>query len=100
MNGMKFDGDKLRYDLVHPECLREVVKVLTYGAKKYADDNWIKVDNANRRYYAAALRHIEAWRLGESSDTETGISHLAHSICCLLFLLYFDLHPKKEDMPL
>ena len=73
--------------------VEQVVKVLTYGAKKYADNNWQKVEPYDDRYYAAALRHITAWRSGEKLDPETGIHHLAHACCCLIFILW-----KERDM--
>lgn len=84
--GKKHDGGKARYDLMPPQTLSEVVAVLTFGAKKYGDENWREVPDALRRYYAAAMRHIEAFRRGEMLDPETGEPHLAHAICCLTFL--------------
>ena len=47
--GRKFDGDKLRYDLIPPLALEEMVKVLTFGAQKYEPDNWQKVPESKRR---------------------------------------------------
>ena len=91
--GKKFDEGKLRYDLLPVEALREVVKVLTFGAKKYGDNNW-KITKPESRYTAAAMRHGEAYRGGEVHDPESGIHHLAHRICCDLFLLQIDL--EKE----
>ena len=85
--GMKFDSDKLRYDLVPPSALEKIVEVLTYGAKKYAPENWKKVEEPERRYIAAAMRHIEAFRKGERLDPESGLPHLAHAACCLMFIL-------------
>lgn len=85
--GRKDDNEKLRYDLVPPHALAQITSVLTFGAKKYADDNWRKVPDPERRYVAAAMRHIEAYRAGETLDKETGVSHLAHAACCLMFLL-------------
>jgi hypothetical protein len=86
-NGRKFDAGKLQYGLLPPEALRQTVEVLTYGATKYAPDNWRYVPEAKRRYFDAAQRHIWAWKAGEQTDSETGASHLAHAICCLMFLL-------------
>ena len=86
-NGRKFDSGKLQYGLIPPEALRETVAVLTYGATKYAPDNWRYVPDAKRRYFDAAQRHIWAWKAGEVTDSETGANHLAHAICCLMFLL-------------
>lgn len=41
------------------------------------------------RCYAACLRHLWAWWRGEDNDPETGLSHLDHALCCLLFLSTF-----------
>ena len=93
--GIKFDGEKPDYSLVPFGAMDEVVKVLTYGAKKYDRFNWEKVEN--RRYEAAALRHISAYMQGEKIDPESGISHLAHAACSIMFLIDFDLKQEKTD---
>jgi len=87
MKGAKYDQDKPQWDLLPWEPVAEVVAVLTLGAKKYSPDNWLKVPDHRRRYFAAALRHIMAWWCGQKNDAETGLHHLAHAICCLLFLM-------------
>ena len=88
--GLKDDDGKPRYDLLPFEALEPVVRVLTYGAKKYGDDNWKLLENPKRRYFAACLRHVAAWGRGEETDPESGESHLAHAVCCLLYLLCLD----------
>ena len=88
--GQKFDENKPRWDLLPLTTLEPVVRVLTYGAKKYADNNWQQVDSPKARYFAAAMRHLTAWQAGEETDYESGEKHLAHAMCCLLFLLHFD----------
>ena len=88
--GMKFDNDKLDYTLVPWDGLEEIVKVLEFGAKKYDRDNWKHVENAESRYLAAAFRHMINYNNGELTDKETGLSHLAHAGCCILFLLSLD----------
>ena len=88
--GRKDDSSKLRYSLLPVGTVNQVVQVLEFGSKKYADHNWQKVPSANTRYYDAALRHIDAWFSGELKDSETGLPHLAHAICCLMFLMWFD----------
>lgn len=85
--GKKDDAEKLRYDLIPLDAEEQVVRVLMHGAKKYGDDNWKLVPEANRRYYAAFLRHVKAWRRGQELDPESGLHHLAHAVCSLLFLL-------------
>lgn len=85
--GRKFDGGKLQYGLLPPLALRETVKVLTYGAEKYEPDNWRRVPDSHRRYFDAAQRHIWTYKEGEMVDPESGINHLAHAVCCLMFML-------------
>lgn len=84
--GRKFDGGKLDYTLLPWDALEDVVRVLEFGAQKYARDNWKHVENAETRYTAAAFRHMVARMNGEKTDPETGLDHLAHAMCCLLFI--------------
>jgi hypothetical protein len=89
--GRKYDGDKLEYGLLPPFALEETVKVLTFGAQKYERDNWQKVPDSKRRYFDALQRHVWAWKQGEQFDEESGIHHLAHAMCCLMFLYEHDI---------
>jgi len=86
----KHDTEKPRWDLLPVVATSHVVDVLTFGARKYAPDNWRTVPEARRRYYAAALRHLVSWWNGERLDPESGLPHLAHAGCCLLFLADLD----------
>lgn len=88
--GRKFDGDKLEYGLLPAYALMATVDVLTLGAQKYERDNWIHVPDAKRRYFDALQRHLWSWKMGEVNDRETGRSHLAHAMCCLMFLYEHD----------
>lgn len=88
--GRKDDESKERYDLVLPEFERDLARVLTYGAKKYDANSWQKVDGAVDRYYAALRRHLAAWRAGEKTDKESGLPHLAHAACNVMFLSHFE----------
>lgn len=85
--GRKFDTAKPDYTLLPWDAVEEVVKVLDFGAKKYARDNWKHVEGADTRYLAAAFRHLSAYAQNEAVDAETGISHLAHAACCMLFMI-------------
>jgi len=40
--GVKYDGDKNRLELIPPEMLTAIGSILTFGAEKYADRNWEK----------------------------------------------------------
>lgn len=92
--GRKDDSGKLRYGLVPVISLKEIVKVLTFGCVKYEENSWQNVPNAVSRYKDALIRHIEAWRDGEDYDPESGIHHLGHAGCNILFLLWFALTPN------
>jgi len=94
-DGIKYDGGKLIWSLLPLETLRDVVRVLMFGAKKYAPDNW-KYVLPKERYFDACLRHLDAWQTEEKHDPETKLNHLAHAICCLIFLLWHDKHEEKE----
>lgn len=83
--GMKFDDAKLMYELVPPSALEGLVRILTYGAQKYAPENWRKVRPVER-YYAALMRHLEAVRKGEWLDPESGMPHMDHVMCNAMFL--------------
>ena len=89
--GTKHDSGKVRYSLLPKGVIEKVLNILEFGANKYSKDNWQQVPNARDRYYDAAMRHIQAWYYGETKDPETGESHLAHALCCLMFLLWFDI---------
>jgi hypothetical protein len=95
--GRKFDGGKLEYGLLPPKALEVVVEVLTFGAKKYARDNWKHVDDAKRRYFDALQRHLWAWKQGEQIDPESGIHHLGHAMCCLMFLYEHDTMYSQDN---
>lgn len=94
-NGVKHDGGKFRFTLLPWNAVKEVIDVLEFGAKKYAPDNWKRVDDHRDRYFNATIRHVTAWYAGEKNDPETGLNHLAHAVCCLLFLIWFDKNEQK-----
>ena len=96
--GRKFDGGKLEYGLLPPYALEETVKVLTFGAQKYERNNWIHVDDGHRRYFDALQRHLWAWKRGEQLDPESGLHHLAHAMCCLMFLYEKDVIYNDKDV--
>ena len=87
MSGHKSDNGKARMDLISPDALLEMGQVLALGAKTYGDYNWQKVPA--ERHYAAALRHLNKFWVGEISD-ESGYHHLIHAITDLMFVYELD----------
>lgn len=86
--GRKDDQGKPRMDLVPPEVVEEIARVLTFGAEKYGERNYER-GMAWGRPYAALMRHVLAWWGGEERDPETGFSHLSHAACCLAMLIVY-----------
>ena len=97
MEGKKFDGGKPRMDLLPPNAIMEVAKVLAFGADKYDAENWRKLEDLQNRYTGACLRHVFAHMNNSKLDKETHLSHLAHAICCLLFKLEIELEETSEE---
>lgn len=95
MSGTKFDQGKAPLDLLPSDALLSVAEVLAFGEKKYAAGNWAK-GLEYRRLISAALRHIGAFNAGEDKDPESGLSHIAHASCCLLFLL--SMEKRRPDL--
>ena len=87
--GRKDDTRKLPYHLLAPEFLEGTAAVLDYGQKKYAPRNWERGMSWSRPF-SALMRHMWAWWRGEANDPETGISHLYHAACCLMFLAAYE----------
>lgn len=84
LEGTKHDGEKVRLDLLSTIWINGVGSVLTFGAKKYSANNWRKGIKLSR-LLGAALRHIFAFLAGEDKDPESGLSHLYHASCCIMF---------------
>lgn len=97
MTGIKYDSEKPKMHLLPPKAIFEVAKVLTFGANKYDEENWRKLESLETRYISGALRHIFHHNSGDTLDEESGLSHLAHALCCLLFTLEIQLEDKEEE---
>ena len=84
----KYDEGKLRYDLLPPDALEELIRVYNLGANKYSDRNWEKGMDYGR-IFAALQRHLwEFWK-GEDRDEESNLLHLAHAAWgCLALSAY------------
>ena len=83
-------------DLVDPEFIRAVARVLHIGKLKYEARNW------ERGYrwglsYAAAQRHMLAFWSGEDTDPDSGLPHIAHAATHMMFLLLFSTHEQYAD---
>jgi len=94
---LKKDMGKLRWDLVPLEAIEGLVKVLTFGAQKYEDNGWKGLKNDQERIHGAVMRHYAALRKGQTIDEESGLPHLDHMMCNLMFLKYFSLQETEDE---
>jgi len=80
--GVKKDTGKNRLGLVilgFARALQEIGEVGTFGANKYTDDGWVEVQDGERRYTDAMLRHLMSEAIGEKYDPESELLHAAHT---------------------
>lgn len=87
--------DKTRWELMPLDCLDDVARVFTEGAKKYGDNNWQNLENGFERYKAAMIRHLIEYERGNEFDEETGCRHLAQVCWNSLAMLWISKNKKK-----
>lgn len=79
-------------------AFEEMSYVLEFGSKKYARDNWRK-GYANK--YSAAdslLRHLQKLIIGETHDKESGLHHIGHLMCNVMFLTNDLLYVERKKV--
>jgi hypothetical protein len=82
---------------IKPEFTLGMAEVLAFGAEKYGRDNWSKCkEDQLYLYWDALYRHLEAFRSGIENDEETGLSHLSHAACNLMFIQHLTNKYKKR----
>lgn len=94
--GLRFNDNKLRYDLMEPFAQQELARVFTFGAKKYAANNWLKGMDWTK-CLASLKRHVAEWELGQDFDDETKCFHMAHAAWNALALVSYVKHAPQFD---
>lgn len=94
--GLRYNEGKLRWSLVPFSSLSSMVRVLMFGANKYADFNWQK-GLPTREICESLLRHTYAFMEGEDNDPESGIEHYGHMMCNAMFLAWMMENKKEMD---
>lgn len=94
---LRYDSEKNRLDLVTPQIIEEIGKVLTFGAKKYKPSNW-REGMSWSRCIGSLKRHITEFEKLNDFDNESSLLHLSHAACNIMFLLdYYKSHPELDD---
>ena len=96
--GMKYDKNKLRWELVPFDAFEEVVARFTHGAEKYAPESWRSVPDAVKRYEAALMRHFSKYMQGEVFDPDVPeLTHLGAVCWNALVLIWFQQQAMKKE---
>ena len=95
--GMKYDGGKELAAIPFQDfndALMEMIRVCTFGARKYARSSWKDVPDAATRYEDALARHFMA-QYREDRDTESGLYHKAHLAWNALATLQLEIEKQR-----
>ena len=84
---MRFNEGKLQWSLVHYKSLEPLVRVMMYGAKKYAPENW-KNQMDRQQILNSMMRHVAALIDGEQIDAESQELHIGHIMANAMFWQY------------
>lgn len=71
------------YDL---RAFESMAQVLEYGEKKYSRNNWKKGYEDKFSTADSLYRHLRQLIIGEDNDKESGIHHMGHIMCNIMFL--------------
>lgn len=87
---------KPRYDLIPADSLHAIALVLASGAEKYEDRGWESGERWGK-CFSSCMGHLWSWWRGERNDQESGLPHLAHAACRVMFLLAYECRGVGED---
>jgi hypothetical protein len=86
---LRYNEGKDEWKLVHFLSLVPMVRVLMYGAKKYAPDNW-KKQMSKEIILNSLMRHATSLMDGETHDRETNLHHIGHIMCnCMFYAFHY-----------
>jgi hypothetical protein len=97
--GAKLDAGKPKAAQIlgmFAHALWEVAKVGTFGADKYSMGGWQSVENGEKRYADAAMRHFLKQGMGEDLDSDSELLHLSHEAWNALAKLELHLRGLKN----
>ncbi|MCK5614685.1 hypothetical protein KAR91_73165 [Candidatus Pacearchaeota archaeon] len=95
-DGVKFDQEKIRYDLIPADALHELAKVYTHGAQKYEDENW-RQGMPWKKIMGALERHYFAFKRGQDTDPDSGLLHIAQVAWAAFTLINFIKTQPEHD---
>ena len=94
--GIKHDTNKPNLALIPIEAIWALGESLTYGAKKYGDDNF-REGLAVRRQLSAAIRHVYQALEQEDVDADSNCLHLGNAMASIAMAIYTIKHNPEFD---
>jgi len=88
--GMRQSKTDERYDLIPPEAIYTLAKVLGEGAIKYGDDNW-KSGTPNQHIHRV-IRHCNLYLMGDTSE-----DHMAHALTRMVMAFTLNYYLGNHD---
>lgn len=85
-------------DLIPPNAIEEVFQVLKFGLTKHPNNDWDTVSIAEHIQHG--FEHLNETCMDSTVGTkedESGLHHLAHAICRLLFALELVIRKERQN---
>jgi len=71
---------------INMRAFEEMAKVLEFGAEKYDRNNWMKNAADKCELIDSLERHVAALLDGEELDPDSGLHHIGHIMCNVMFI--------------
>lgn len=96
VKGSMTDATKPPLSLIDPTFILGLGAVLGFGAKKYAAGNWLRGMKWSE-VMNGIKRHIASIEMGEMLDSDSGLPHVYHASCGIMFLARFTTDPSYKQ---
>ena len=96
--GPKFDGSKIRLELIPVRAKRKIAETYMFGTCKYKEESH-RAGFSNKRLLGAAERHLDEIKEGFDIDEDSGCLHAAQVIFNMIQYLenYFNNRRDFDD---
>ena len=94
VSALRYNTGKPKWSLVHMHSLVPMIRVLEYGALKYAPFNWQKPMKRDE-VLDSMQRHLAALIDGNELDNESGLTHIGHIMANAMFYSYHFVEKEK-----
>lgn len=94
VSALRYNTGKPKWSLVHMHSLVPMIRVLEYGALKYAPLNWQKPMKRDE-VLDSMQRHLAALIDGNELDDESGLTHIGHIMANAMFYSYHFVEKEK-----